>query len=81
MERLSDDCIYLIVKELSSLEPTGWGEPKPIKPLSLVNKRFRQLCISFLFNSVKIKHRGYENKVGQFLKDLRNAPFVTNKLM
>jgi hypothetical protein len=78
---LSDDCLWLVVKEVAKFKRAKWGDPKPLKQLSIVNKRFRQLSIPFLFKSDELALSRPKANLIQHLKALTRASFITSKLL
>lgn len=66
---LSDDCLLCIIDELKKLYHPKFDWPRvtpPIKALSEVNSRLRQLCTPIIFNlqhlTVKLQDRGRDQK-------------------
>ncbi|EXJ80514.1 hypothetical protein A1O1_08659 [Capronia coronata CBS 617.96] len=55
IDRLSDDCLWLIIKKVAKLKAPTWGAPTPIKQFSAVDKRTRQLSLPFVFQSDKLR--------------------------
>ncbi|KAJ9605852.1 hypothetical protein H2200_009701 [Cladophialophora chaetospira] len=79
-EDLPNDCILLIVKEVAKLPKQGWNEPLPVKKLSVVNKRLRQLCIPLIFHSNKTSLYNYHLSIVQTFEVASNAPSVMSRL-
>ena len=80
-ERLSDDWQWLIAKEVATFRRPRYDEPKPIKQLSLVNKRIRHLCVPIIFDFDKLRIDEEEYQLTGHMRAMVKAPFVASKLV
>ncbi|KAK5461088.1 hypothetical protein LTS15_003151 [Exophiala xenobiotica] len=87
IHRLSDDCLWLIVKQVKQVSrmttPSwswGWQERTPLKCLSRVDKRFRQLCFPLLFNFDKLNLADSADFTPH-MQALARAPYVASRLI
>jgi hypothetical protein len=80
---LNDDCLLLVIKQLLALAPCyGKGTRKgKIQSLTLVNKRFRQLCIPLLFTSTFLSLYKSQLETTHHLSQLPKLTFLANKLL
>ncbi|KAK5341337.1 hypothetical protein LTR98_002129 [Exophiala xenobiotica] len=84
IHQLSDDCLWLIVKQVSRMtEPSWsseWQQRTPLNSLSRVDKRFRQLCFPLLFNFDKLNLEGYADFIPH-MQALARTPYVASRLI
>ena len=84
-EDLNNDCISLVVKEVADPGHTYnrflRGSRLGLKPLSLVNKRLRQLCQPLLFNFKRLDLGYRKSPSTQLFNDLVRATFVSGSLL